>query len=187
MIWSDHETDKDLLGNKHLVDVISGLTKSPHLLPATIGVFGDWGSGKSSLLKMVASELTTNENNLVLTFNGWLFEGYDDAKAALMETILEGISKRTKLTIKAKKLILSLLGRVKEYVLPPFSFREYLAYKITTAREKSDIVKSLETLRASIGHRTEDGSGVCGWWPSWIGPRVRHGNKQNCRKSERIF
>jgi len=113
MIWSDHETDKDLLGNKHLVDVISGLTKSPHLLPATIGVFGDWGSGKSSLLKMVASELTTNENNLVLTFNGWLFEGYDDAKAALMETILEGISKRTKLTIKAKKLILSLLGRVK--------------------------------------------------------------------------
>jgi len=113
MIWSDHETDKDLLGNKHLVDVISGLTKSPHLLPATIGVFGDWGSGKSSLLKMVASELTTNENNLVLTFNGWLFEGYDDAKAALMETILEGISKRTKLTIKAKKLILSLLGRVR--------------------------------------------------------------------------
>ena len=81
-----------LLGYKHLVDVISGLTKSPNLLPATIGVFGDWGSGKSSLLKMVASELTTNENNLVLTFNGWLFEGYDDAKAALMETILEVIA-----------------------------------------------------------------------------------------------
>lgn len=113
MIWSDHETDKDLLGYKHLVDVITGLTKSPNLLPATIGVFGDWGSGKSSLLKMVSSELKNNENNLVLTFNGWLFEGYDDAKAALMETILDEISKRTKLTIKAKKLILSLLGRVK--------------------------------------------------------------------------
>lgn len=41
---------------------------------------------------MVASELTINENNLVLTFNGWLFEGYDDAKAALMETIHEGIN-----------------------------------------------------------------------------------------------
>lgn len=113
MIWSDHETEKDLLGYKHLVDVISGLTKSPHLLPATIGVFGDWGSGKSSLLKMVSSELGSNENNLVLTFNGWLFEGYDDAKAALMETILDDISKRAKLTVKAKKLILSLLGRVK--------------------------------------------------------------------------
>lgn len=113
MIWSDHETDKDLLGYKHLVEVISGLTKSPNLLPATIGIFGDWGSGKSSLLKMVSSELGRNENNLVLTFNGWLFEGYDDAKAALMETILDEISKRTKLTIKAKKMILSLLGRVK--------------------------------------------------------------------------
>lgn len=113
MIWPDHETDKDLLGYKHLVDVISDLTESPHLLPATIGVFGDWGSGKSSLLKMVSSKLSGNENNLVLTFNGWLFEGYDDAKAALMETILDEISKRATLTVKAKRLLLSLLGRVK--------------------------------------------------------------------------
>jgi predicted KAP-like P-loop ATPase len=113
MIWSDHETDRDLLGYRHLVDVIFNLTESPHLLPATIGVFGDWGSGKSSLLKMVSSKLSQNEDNLVLTFNGWLFEGYDDAKAALMETILDEISRRAKLTVKAKRLILSLLGRVK--------------------------------------------------------------------------
>lgn len=113
MIWSDHETDRDLLGYRHLVDVIFNLAESPHLLPATIGVFGDWGSGKSSLLKMVSSKLSQNEDNLVLTFNGWLFEGYDDAKAALMETILDEISQRAKLTVKAKRLILSLLGRVK--------------------------------------------------------------------------
>jgi len=113
MIWSDHETDRDLLGYRHLVDVIFNLTESPHLLPATIGVFGDWGSGKSSLLKMVSSKLSRNEDNLVLTFNGWLFEGYDDAKAALMETILDEISRRAKLTVKAKRLILSLFGRVK--------------------------------------------------------------------------
>ena len=113
MIWSDHETDRDLLGYRHLVDVIFNLTESPHLLPATIGVFGDWGSGKSSLLKMVSSKLSQNKDNLVLTFNGWLFEGYDDAKAALMETILDEISRRAKLTVKAKRLILSLLGRVK--------------------------------------------------------------------------
>ncbi len=113
MIWSDHETDRDLLGYRHLVEVIFNLTESPHLLPATIGVFGDWGSGKSSLLKMVSSKLSQNEGNLILTFNGWLFEGYDDAKAALMETILDEISRRAILTVKAKRLILSLLGRVK--------------------------------------------------------------------------
>jgi len=113
MIWSDHETERDLLGYRHLVDIIFNLTEAPHLLPATIGVFGDWGSGKSSLLKMVSSKLSQNEDNLVLTFNGWLFEGYDDAKAALMETILDEISRRAKLTVKAKRLILSLLGRVK--------------------------------------------------------------------------
>lgn len=113
MIWPDHETDKDLLGYQHLVDAICKLTESPHLLPATIGVFGDWGSGKSSLLKMVSSKLRGNKDDLVLTFNGWLFEGYDDAKAALMETILDEIAQRATLTIKAKKLILSLSGRIK--------------------------------------------------------------------------
>lgn len=29
------------------------------------------------------------DGTLVLYFNGWLFEGYDDAKAALLESIIK--------------------------------------------------------------------------------------------------
>ncbi len=57
----------------------------------TIGVFGDWGGGKSTLIQLARQRLDEQEGVLILTFNGWLFEGYEDAKAALMGTILDSI------------------------------------------------------------------------------------------------
>jgi predicted KAP-like P-loop ATPase len=70
------------------------------LLPVTIGLFGDWGGGKSSIMKMIEHDLDPDhcddeearkifENVACLHFNGWLFEGYDDAKAAIISTILK--------------------------------------------------------------------------------------------------
>src|SRR5438034_7681787 len=93
-MWSDNETDIDLLQFKYLASSVTRIVKTPHLLPTTIGVFGDWGSGKSSLLKMVQKELATDPILLCLSFNGWLFEGFEDAKTALMGTILDSIQER---------------------------------------------------------------------------------------------
>lgn len=93
-MWSDNETSIDLLQFKYLAAAVTRLVRTPHLLPTTIGVFGDWGSGKSSLLKMVDAELAADPTITRLNFNGWLFEGYDDAKTALMGTILDAIQER---------------------------------------------------------------------------------------------
>jgi predicted KAP-like P-loop ATPase len=94
-VWPDHETTIDLLGIKHLKDAVLDIVKNDTLLPVTIGIFGDWGSGKSSLIKMITKELESEENILVLDFNGWLFESYDDAKSALMETIVDELIQKT--------------------------------------------------------------------------------------------
>jgi len=93
-MWPDHDTIIDLLGIKHLKDAVLDIVKNDTLLPATIGIFGDWGSGKSSLIKMITKELESEENILILDFNGWLFESYDDAKSALMETIVDELIKK---------------------------------------------------------------------------------------------
>ena len=111
-MWSDHEADLDLLGFNHLVDAVTSIIQAPNLLPATIGVFGDWGSGKSTLLNLVGDDLAKEPNVLVLKFNGWLFEGYDDAKAALLETIVDGIAGRETTKPKAKRIALKLLRKV---------------------------------------------------------------------------
>ena len=51
-MWSDNETTTDLLGFDYLVDSLLVLLEEPKLLPLTVGVAGDWGSGKSSLMRM---------------------------------------------------------------------------------------------------------------------------------------
>jgi predicted KAP-like P-loop ATPase len=113
-VWPDHETTIDLLGIKHLKDAVLDIVKNDTLLPATIGIFGDWGSGKSSLIKMITEELESEENILILDFNGWLFESYDDAKSALMETIVDELVQKTppEKIKEVKSIALRLLRKV---------------------------------------------------------------------------
>lgn len=114
MLFPDHETEYDLLGMDHLRSVVTSIVRSQELLPATIGVFGDWGSGKSSLIRMIEKDLKQDEDILVLSFNGWLFEGYDDAKTALMETIVDGLAQSAPKNgqLNFKKLAVKLLKKI---------------------------------------------------------------------------
>lgn len=111
-LWSDTETDIDLLGFTHLVDAVEHLVRSDHLLPATIGVFGDWGSGKTSVLKMAAKRLGEDGRILTLWFNGWLFEGYDQAKSSLMERLINELVDKRCTSTKMKKLAVRLYRRI---------------------------------------------------------------------------
>ncbi|GFO82765.1 MAG: ATPase [Methyloceanibacter sp.] len=111
-LWSDAETDVDLLGFTHLVDAVEGLVNSEHLLPATIGVFGDWGSGKTSVLTMASKRLEADKDTLVLWFNGWLFEGYDQAKVSLMERLVNELVEKRCTSASMKKLAVRLFRRI---------------------------------------------------------------------------
>lgn len=110
-MWSDNETEIDAINVQHIVGAVVDILNTPHLTPVTIGVFGPWGIGKSSVVQMVRAALTPEHGQekeigtLVVYFNGWRFEGYEDAKAALMSTILEEITKHRRLSVRAKKLL----------------------------------------------------------------------------------
>ena len=99
-MWNDNDTNIDLIDFTHLVDGVNFISSNPDLVPCTIGLYGDWGSGKSSLLRMVEDSLEDDHDTLVVKFNGWLFEGYDDAKTAVMTTILEYVASNR--TLKTK-------------------------------------------------------------------------------------
>lgn len=95
-MWTDNITDKDFLGFDVHANLIKELIKDEKMLPLTIGLFGDWGSGKSSILEVLKKDIEKDEGTACLYFNGWVFEGYDDAKAALLETIIKAFEDEKK-------------------------------------------------------------------------------------------
>lgn len=131
-MWADNETSEDLLGFKVHADLLVDVINDDKILPVTVGVFGDWGSGKSSILKIVEQELTSgaedgfNNGTLVLYFNGWLFEGYDDAKAALLESIIEKFDKHKTIGNKVKDKTVKLFKSVKWMRLLGLSFKKVI-------------------------------------------------------------
>ena len=57
MILSDNETKIDLLNNEAIAKTIVTLLREKPELPVTVGVHGDWGAGKSSVLEMIEASL----------------------------------------------------------------------------------------------------------------------------------
>ena len=111
-MWKDSESEVDYLNFNYLSEQVIEISKDENLSPATIGVYGDWGSGKSTLMKMVKKSLDADEKTLTVEFNGWLFEGYEDAKSALCGTILDEMRAHETLFAKGKEKIKALLKRV---------------------------------------------------------------------------
>lgn len=89
-MWRDSESDQDFLNFTELADQIAMLATSPEMLPVSIGVFGTWGTGKSTVLRLVERKLeAADPAPIVIKFDAWLYQGYDDAKAALMEVVAD--------------------------------------------------------------------------------------------------
>ena len=178
-MWKDSETIIDYLNFDYIIDAVVKLVLDEDLSPSSIGLYGDWGSGKSSLMKMVEQHLISmnDKSILCIRFNGWLFEGYEDAKTALCGTILESIHKKEGLSSqvkgKVRKLwnkvdVQKILGKGIRYGLDYFmtggvlSLTDFTISQITNALKKNaenvteeDIAKALRSLKTDNNIRKD--------------------------------
>lgn len=111
-ILSDNETKVDYLSNEAIASTIIKLLLERPDRPVTIGVHGDWGAGKSSVLEMIGAGLEDQKQTLCLKFNGWRFQGFEDAKIALLEGIVTGLIEKRPALIKASEKVKSIIRRI---------------------------------------------------------------------------
>lgn len=131
-MWSDNDTEIDLLGFQVHSDLIRSVVTRKTMLPVTVGLFGDWGSGKSSVMRMLRRDLEQQEGVACISFNGWQFEGYDDAKTALIQSILEELKKNQHFGEKIKDKAEGLLKRVNLFRLVSVGYQTFIAPVITS-------------------------------------------------------
>src|ERR1700686_670310 len=91
-MWPDNETDRDFLNFTGISETVAEIIVQAEGRPISIGISGAWGVGKSSMIKLVrqsvAQRAKKGERDFIFVeFNAWLYQGYDDARAALMEVI----------------------------------------------------------------------------------------------------
>ncbi len=112
-MWSDRESLDDFLNFTEVAEQVAELASRPEMLPISIGVFGTWGTGKSTVLKLVSKALAAREKPpLVLEFDAWLYQGFDDSKAALMEVVAETLLEAAKADEPLTRKIKSFASRV---------------------------------------------------------------------------
>lgn len=88
----DRPTDVDLLGFRQFADPLAArIAALQHSdTPWTIGLYGEWGSGKTSFLLMVDRALRRKGIQPVW-FNAWRYTREDDLWSALLQTVLSHI------------------------------------------------------------------------------------------------
>ncbi|WP_439364232.1 Qat anti-phage system ATPase QatA [Bradyrhizobium sp. DASA03005] len=112
MILTDNETKVDLLNNEAIATTIIELLRHRPDQPVTVGVHGDWGAGKSSVLEMIEAKFEGEKEILCLKFNGWRFQGFEDAKIALIEGIVTGLVEKRPALAKAGEAVKDVFRRI---------------------------------------------------------------------------
>jgi predicted KAP-like P-loop ATPase len=99
-MWTDNETAADFLNFGGIAKTVAEIIEQAQSRPISIGVSGAWGVGKSSMIKLIRTELSARCDEgskpskfIFVEFNAWLYQGYDDARAALIEVVASTLAK----------------------------------------------------------------------------------------------
>ncbi len=91
---TDLPTDEDRLDFTPYVETLVDIIRSPGAnTPLTIGVFGTWGAGKTSLMRMVQRRLLVKDGFRTAWFDAWKYDKETALWRALLLQVLEALRK----------------------------------------------------------------------------------------------
>lgn len=91
----EFETKEDKIGRKEFIDKIEYCVEN---LQADqniyIAIDGEWGSGKSFVMRKLYERLNANDNNLVVKYDAWECSYYDEPLIAVFSSILDSVNEK---------------------------------------------------------------------------------------------
>jgi predicted KAP-like P-loop ATPase len=103
-VWADTDTDVDYLNYSEVAELVAEMVGNERMLPLSLGVFGTWGTGKSSILRLVQADLAKDKDKYIFVeFDAWLYQDFDDARAALMPSSLRSCSMQRQRVCKKRR------------------------------------------------------------------------------------
>lgn len=100
-LWSDEPATQDLLAFSAVAEIAADAIFDDGLDPVAIGLSGAWGSGKTSVLELIKSEITERSQSgdrkvLVISTQPWLYDPAVGPKESLIAEVLGALSKEFK-------------------------------------------------------------------------------------------
>jgi Cdc6-like AAA superfamily ATPase len=116
-ILSDQPASRDQLNFAPYAKTLADIIADPHTAtPLTIGVFGSWGQGKTSLMRMVERMVTEQPDPAFpvqpVWFNAWLYSQQQSLWRALISRVLNAAHNFPTLDDSARRTLHHLEARL---------------------------------------------------------------------------
>lgn len=148
-LWSDSPAERDLLGFSDIAAPALEALDREKLDPVTVGIVGWWGSGKSTILKLIESELReSGEGVVVVDTRPWEYDPATDPKATLIAEVLAALQMRASeektLSTEVKERFAKLAGRVRWTKAIRLAANSALSVSLPTLDQLADIFGSAD-------------------------------------------
>jgi hypothetical protein len=118
-----------------------------------IGIFGDWGSGKTTLMRAIWRELDDQEDVVRVWFNAWRYEREEHLIVPMLDTLREGLvewadaRKQDEAQSRARQAA-ETIGRAARALLTGFTLRANLPLGVAGVEAALDPGKVMEAFQA---------------------------------------
>ncbi|QFZ17713.1 KAP family P-loop NTPase fold protein [Saccharothrix syringae] len=157
-LWSDDPATVDLLSFDAVAQTVADALLDDSLDPVALGLSGSWGSGKTTVLGLVAQELdrrgTSEQKVLVIQTDPWRYDPSTGAKESLIAEVLDALAgevdRSATKTDKAKGLVARLSKRVDWAKAIKLAAKSSLTLQIPDFDALVELVKPKEEDKQSV-------------------------------------
>jgi Cdc6-like AAA superfamily ATPase len=106
LLYNDEPTTVDRLDRKQYAEELAHLAQETQP-PLVIGVFGEWGSGKTSLLQQVREQLESDQTSAVAWFEPWKHQYDQNPVLPLLHAVVRDLDLESREDIRRTLLVIS--------------------------------------------------------------------------------